>query len=341
MVDGTRKEIYSHFSVGSAHQEIRVPINNQSIAGYSANNAQIISIVNAYDAKELKSISRELTFDRSWDERSGYGTRQILTVPISYTKYVVGVLQLINKKSEDRFSEEDRDSAVEMLTEHDSIIVQLVNKIITDAHQKNSSDIHIEPYPGKEGADPDVIMVGEMRDHETVSTGIEASLTGHLVFSTLHTNSAPETLVRLLDMGMDPFNFADAFLGVLAQRLVRTFCPSCKEPYHPSPAEYDILAGSYDGDFDALGFSHTGDLVLHRAKGCENCNHSGYKGRAAIIELLEGTHEIRTLIQNKAPVEKIREQAVRDGMTTLMQDGIRKVLLGITDIQQVRMVCIR
>jgi type II secretory ATPase GspE/PulE/Tfp pilus assembly ATPase PilB-like protein len=190
-------------------------------------------------------------------------------------------------------------------------------------------------------ADPDVIMVGEMRDRETASTGIEASLTGHLVFSTLHTNSAPETLVRLLDMGMDPFNFADALLGVLAQRLVRTFCHSCKEPYHPSPAEYDILAQSYDGDFAAMGFSYTEDLVLHRAKGCERCNQSGYKGRTAIIELLEGTHEIRALIQSKAPVEKIREQAVRDGMTTLMQDGIRKVFLGITDIQQVRMVCIR
>lgn len=707
VVDGTRKEIYSRFSVGSAHQEIRVPITNQSIAGYSANNAQIISIVNAYDAGELKSISRELTFDRSWDERTGYVTRQILAVPIAYTKYVVGVLQLINKKGGDRFSDEDRNSAVEMakvlgiaffnqkkmaqkkpkrtkfdylihnniisqkeletaisrardkrlpiekvfiqdmkvrkddvgrsvayyyhceyvpfnnnypipgellaklkraylrnnlwvplsregdkikvlidnpqrldkidaiksllsaekyefavglredilqfldyfyetqraagggsiddiinrmdlddleeaesgiemLTEDDSIIVQLVNKIITDAHQKNSSDIHIEPYPGKEGAevrlrvdgvcrkyqtvpyhyrralvsrikimadldiserrkpqdgkikfnkfggpnielrvatvptvggeedvilrilgsaeplpldalglnarnhqllldtiskpygiflvvgptgsgktttlhsilahinkperkiwtaedpveitqrglrqvqvvpkigfdfaaamrsflraDPDVIMVGEMRDHETVSTGIEASLTGHLVLSTLHTNSAPETLVRLLDMGMDPFNFADALLGVVAQRLVRTFCPSCKEPYHPSAAEYDILAGAYDGNFEALGFSYTEDLSFYKAKGCEKCNQTGFKGRTAIIELLEGTHAIQALIQNKAPVEKIREQAVEDGMTTLMQDGIRKVFLGMTDFQQVRTVCIR
>jgi hypothetical protein len=114
VVDGKAKEIYSRFSAGSAHQEIRLPINNQSVAGYTANNAQIISIVNAYDDKELKSISKELTFDRSWDERSGYATRQILAVPISYTKYVVGVLQLINKKSGHRFSDEDQNSAVEM-----------------------------------------------------------------------------------------------------------------------------------------------------------------------------------------------------------------------------------
>jgi len=190
-------------------------------------------------------------------------------------------------------------------------------------------------------ADPDVIMVGEMRDHETVSTGIEASLTGHLVFSTLHTNSAPETIVRLLDMGMDPFNFADAILGVLAQRLVRTFCKSCKEPYHPSRSEYDTLERSYEGDFAALGFPYTDDLVLHRAKGCDKCNQSGYKGRTSIIELLDGTDPIKALIQSKATVEKIREQAVRDGMTTLMQDGIRKVFLGLTDIQQVRRVCIK
>jgi type II secretory ATPase GspE/PulE/Tfp pilus assembly ATPase PilB-like protein len=707
VVDGKKKEIYSRFSVGDLHQEIRVPITNKSIAGYTANNAQTINIVNAYDINELSRVDKELTFDASWDERSGYRTKQILTVPISYKKYVIGVLQLINKKSGDRFRLEDQNSAVEManvlgiaffnqkklaqkrskrtkfdylinnniiterelenaisiardkklsiesifinkmkvrkedvgrsladyyncdyvpfdgnypipgelvaklkhvylksnlwvplskqdgkikilidnpqrldkidsikpllpaehyefavglkedivqfldyffgtrriggegsiddilnkmdaeeqddpeggvemLTEDDSIIVQLVNKMITDAHHKNCSDIHIEPYPGKEGAeirlridgicqkyqtipyhyrralvsrikimadldiserrkpqdgkikfkrfggtdvelrvatvptvggeedvvlrilaagepipltamgmngrnynlllsmiskpygivlvvgptgsgktttlhsilahinkperkiwtaedpveitqrglrqvqvlpkigfdfaaamrsflraDPDVIMVGEMRDHETVSTGIEASLTGHLVFSTLHTNNAPETIVRLLDMGMDPFNFADAIIGVLAQRLVRTFCKSCKEPYHPSRSDYDTMARAYDGDFAALGFPYTDDLVLHRAKGCDKCNQTGYKGRTAIMELLDGTDEIKALIQSKANVERIREQAIRDGMATLMQDGVRKVFLGITDIQEVRKVCIK
>jgi type II secretory ATPase GspE/PulE/Tfp pilus assembly ATPase PilB-like protein len=705
VVDGKRKEVYSRFAAG-AIQEIRVPINNRSLAGYTANNAQITNIVNAYDAHELKLIDRELGFDRSWDEKSKYMTKQILTVPIFYKKYVIGVLQLINKKGGDRFSVEDQTSAVEMakvlgiaffnqkkmaqqrakrtkfdyltdnniitetelenaismararnvtiesiflkemkvrkddvgrsiaqyyncdyvpfdsnfpipgdllaklkpmylrnnlwvplgkvdgkvkilidnpqrldrvdsiksllpaegyefavglredilhfldyfyggprmqdegsideilnkmdvqeqeeidagaemLTENDSIIVQLVNKVITDAQKKNCSDIHIEPYPGKEGAeirlrvdgqcqkyqtvpyhyrkalvsrlkimadldiserrkpqdgkikfkkfgpldielrvasiptvggeedvvmrilqagepiplanmglnerdynlllniiskpygivlcvgptgsgktttlhsvlahinkpetkiwtaedpveitqrglrqvqvlpkigfdfaaamrsflraDPDVIMVGEMRDHETVSTGIEASLTGHLVFSTLHTNSAPETIVRLLDMGMDPFNFADALLGVLAQRLVRTLCKNCKEPYHPSRADYDTLVRSYAGNFDALGFPYTDDLVLHKAKGCEKCNN-GYRGRTAIVELLEGSDEVKALIQSKAVMERIREEAVKEGMTTLMQDGIRKVFLGLTDIQQVRKVCIK
>jgi len=190
-------------------------------------------------------------------------------------------------------------------------------------------------------ADPDVIMVGEMRDHETVATGIEASLTGHLVFSTLHTNSAPETITRLLDMGMDPFNFADALLGVLAQRLARTLCKSCKEAYHPSREEYDNLVRAYDGDFEALGYSYTDDLTLYRANGCDTCNNTGYKGRTALVEILDGTDEMKSLIQGKARMEDLRKQAVKDGMTTLMQDGIRKVFLGVTDLQQVRKVCIK
>jgi type II secretory ATPase GspE/PulE/Tfp pilus assembly ATPase PilB-like protein len=190
-------------------------------------------------------------------------------------------------------------------------------------------------------ADPDVIMVGEMRDHETVSTGIEASLTGHLVFSTLHTNSAPETITRLLDMGMDPFNFADALLGVLAQRLVRTLCKECKEAYHPDQEEYDNLVRLYNGDFDALGFPYNEDFTLKRANGCDKCNNTGYKGRTAIVELLDGTDEMKSLIQGKAMMETLRQQAIKDGMTSLMQDGIRRVLLGETDIQQVRKVCIK
>ena len=189
-------------------------------------------------------------------------------------------------------------------------------------------------------ADPDVIMVGEMRDHETVSTGIEASLTGHLVFSTLHTNSAPETITRLLDMGMDPFNFADALLGVLAQRLVRTLC-SCKERYHPDRQEFDILIRAYAGDFDALNLEYNDDFYLYRAKGCPQCNNSGYKGRTGIHELLAGTDEMKACIQNQAKMEELRAQAVKDGMTTLMQDGIRKVYLGYTTLTEVRKVCIK
>ncbi len=707
VVEGKKKEIYSRFKSADVQREIRVSINNQSIAGYTANTVQTVNIANAYDRDELSKINKDLFFDRSWDESSGYLTKQILSLPILYKKYVIGVLQLINKKNGDSFTQEDQDSAEEMakvlgiaiynqmklsqtekkrtkfdyliknniitekelekaikmareknepiesifinslkvrkeevgrslgeyyeceyvpydsnapipgellsklkrvylkrnlwvplgweegkvkilidnperldkidsakalipaegyefavglkedilqyleyfygtpqdvnegsideilgkldsdsdedlddagemLTEDDSAIVQLVNKIITDAYQKNSSDIHIEPYPGKLGAeirfridgtchvyqtipyhykraivsrikimsdldiaerrkpqdgkikfkrfspldielrvasvptvggeedvvmrvltsgeplpldamglnerdlsllikmitkpygivlcvgptgsgktttlhaalghinkpdkkiwtaedpveitqrglrqvqvlpkigfdfaaamrsflraDPDVIMVGEMRDKETTETGIEASLTGHLVFSTLHTNSAPETISRLLEMGMDPFNFADAILGILAQRLIRTLCKSCKEAYHPTRAEYDALVRAYEGDFDALGFPFSDDLTLYRPNGCNKCNNSGYKGRTAIAELLDGTDAMKSLIQGKARMEQLREQAVKDGMTTLMQDGIRKVFLGLTDLQEVRRVCIK
>jgi type II secretory ATPase GspE/PulE/Tfp pilus assembly ATPase PilB-like protein len=190
-------------------------------------------------------------------------------------------------------------------------------------------------------ADPDVIMVGEMRDHETVSTGIEASLTGHLVFSTLHTNSAPETVTRLLDMGMDPFNFADAILGVLAQRLVRTLCKDCKEQYHPSQEEFDNMVRAYEGDFDALGISYDNDLFLYKPNGCNNCGNTGYRGRTGIHELLVGTDDMKTLIQSRAKMEDLRKQAIKDGMATLMQDGIRKVFNGETDLIQVRKVCIK
>ena len=190
-------------------------------------------------------------------------------------------------------------------------------------------------------ADPDVIMVGEMRDMETAATGIEASLTGHLVFSTLHTNTAPETIVRLLDMGMDPFNFADALLGVLAQRLVRTLCTECREAYHPERQEYAALEKFYEKDLESLGFPYRDDLRLFRAEGCTRCGSCGYRGRTGLHELLVGTDEVKSLIQGRARMEDIRRQAVKDGMTTLMEDGIRKTLLGQTDLFQVRRVCIR
>jgi type II secretory ATPase GspE/PulE/Tfp pilus assembly ATPase PilB-like protein len=168
-------------------------------------------------------------------------------------------------------------------------------------------------------ADPDVIMIGEMRDHETAAIGIEASLTGHLVFSTLHTNSAPETITRLIDMDIDPFNFADALLGVLAQRLVRTLCKHCKETYNPPQEEFDELAKAYGPSFPELGFQYGPELALYRPKGCDECNHTGYKGRTGLHELLMGTDEVKTLIQRKALMEEIREQAIRDGMKTLYQ----------------------
>jgi type II secretory ATPase GspE/PulE/Tfp pilus assembly ATPase PilB-like protein len=706
MVDGIKRQIVSKFKTGNEVSEIRVPIRNDSIAGYCAASWKMINITNAYDESELKKVSPSLTFDKSWDEKTGYKTNQVLVAPVSYNKYLLGVIQLINKKSGRLFTQEDQSSVQEIakvlgiaffnkqkakqkrrptkfdylianniitekdleqaistsrkikksvesilvselqvtrddigkslavyyktrfipydekmvipgdtlqglrasflknnifvpvsqtgnrvviamenpdylpardtirrlipgkefeycvalkedifrmidlffdvkrsedagwsiedilrqfepskdedaedeekVSEEDSAIVKMVNKMIIDAYNRNASDIHIEPRHGKnnthiriridgacqlyqtvpskykraivsrikimsdldiaerrlpqdgkikfkkyapldielrvatmptaggnedvvmrllaagepmplekmamsernyrvfmemiqkpygivlvvgptgsgkttmlhaalhvinkpetkiwtaedpveitqEGlrqvqvqpkigfdfatamraflrADPDVIMVGEMRDHETVSTGIEASLTGHLVFSTLHTNSAPETITRLLDMGMDPFNFADALLGVLAQRLVRTLCKDCKEAYNPPSEEYDALVRSYAGDFDALGFQYNTDLVLYKPKGCAKCGNTGYKGRTGIHEIIVGTDPLKSLIQGRAKMEEIREQAIKDGMTTLMQDGIRKTLLGMTDLMQVRKVCIK
>ena len=192
-------------------------------------------------------------------------------------------------------------------------------------------------------ADPDVIMVGEMRDEETASIGIEASLTGHLVFSTLHTNSAPETVTRLLEMGLDPHNFADSFLGVLAQRLMRKLCPHCKEGYHPSQKEFEEYIEEYGPEqFKRLGLTYNDDLILYRPKGCEQCGNSGYKGRIGIHELLINTVEIQELIKQRASTEKIRQEAIqKNGMTTLKQDGMLKFFQGITDIKEVRRVCIK
>jgi type II secretory ATPase GspE/PulE/Tfp pilus assembly ATPase PilB-like protein len=191
-------------------------------------------------------------------------------------------------------------------------------------------------------ADPDVIMVGEMRDHETAATGIEASLTGHLVFSTLHTNSAPETIVRLLDMDIDPFNFADALLGILAQRLVRTLCKDCKEAYVPGQEEFAELMQEYGLEhWEKLGIRYSPEFTLYRPKGCPKCGGSGYRGRMGIHELLLGTDEMKRLIQKRKPVEEMRKQAMLDGMTTLLQDGIQKVIQGVADFKQVRAVCIK
>ncbi|MBU1170003.1 MAG: GspE/PulE family protein [Proteobacteria bacterium] len=192
-------------------------------------------------------------------------------------------------------------------------------------------------------ADPDVIMVGEMRDKETTHIGIEASLTGHLVFSTLHTNSAPESITRLLDMGMDPFNFADAILCILAQRLVRTLCPDCKKSYTPTKQEYDELVREYGPEeFEKfVKIPYSDQLLLHKPEGCDACNNTGYRGRMGLHELLMGTDEMKKMIQGKAKMDDLRNQAVSDGMTTLKQDGIAKIFEGRCDLLQVRKVCIK
>jgi type II secretory ATPase GspE/PulE/Tfp pilus assembly ATPase PilB-like protein len=703
IVDGIKKELVSRVKSGDEISEIRVPISTASLSGYVAYKGRLINIKNVYDDKELAAIDAKLTFDKTWDQKSGFRTRQALVVPVTFQKYLMGAIQVMNRKDGKPFAEQDETAVQEMakilgialfnqkrmvkarpgkfdylmenglltqkeldkailearktrqdlelllmknykvsrqdigkalshyyktpfaeynertpipgellrglkvpfmkknywipigkdgekvivaidnpyhiqktdmikplfpgkgllfyvalkedirkyidlffqdkkgqssideiigqltveeeeideaqkaVTEEDSAIVKLVNKIILDAYARNASDIHIEPYPGKKNtevrfrvdgacqlyqtvpysyraaivsrikimsdldiaerrkpqdgkikfkkyggkdielrvatvptaggledvvmrilaagepisldkmgfskrnyenfvgvitkpygiifvcgptgsgktttlhsalgyinkpdvkiwtaedpveitqaglrqvqvqhkigfdfaaamraflrADPDVVMVGEMRDKETTHIGIEASLTGHLVFSTLHTNSAPESITRLLDMGMDPFNFADAILGILAQRLVRTLCNSCKKPYNPSQEEYNELVREYGPeDFEKMDIPYSNDLVLYKATGCPECNNTGYRGRMGLHELLMGTDEMKKLIQLKAKMEDIRDQAIKDGMTTLKQDGVEKVFAGHADLLQVRRVCIK
>ncbi len=705
VVDGIKRELVSRFKSGNEIAEIRIPVDKNSIAGYSAYTQKLINIADVYDDKELARIDPDLKFDKSWDQQTGFRTRQVLVYPIIFQKYLMGALQLINRKDKTPFTKDDERSVQELakiigiaiynqkrmasrarrtkydyllenhlltqrelskavsearqrnesveevliknyripkteigeslsryykvpfvafnsscpipgellqglkvpfmrnnfwvplrnedgrpviaiddphdlkrideikalfpgkklkfvvslkqdildfiklfthdekemaeidqilsqlqeeteeieeaessVGEEDSAVVQLVNKIILDAYARGASDIHIEPYPGKENtqvrirvdgsctvyqtipfnyknavvsrikimadldiaerrlpqdgkikfkkyggkdielrvatiptqggledvvmrilaagepipldkigfskrnyenflsavvkpyglilvcgptgsgktttlhsalsyinktetkiwtaedpveitqkglrqvqvkpkigfdfaaamraflrADPDVIMVGEMRDKETTHIGIEASLTGHLVFSTLHTNSAPESITRLLDMGMDPFNFADAIICIMAQRLVRTLCKDCKKPYTPSKGEYEELMREYGvEEFEKnVNIPYSDDLVLYKANGCEMCNGTGYRGRMGIHELLMGTEEMKKLIQRKAKMEEIRDQALADGMTTLKQDGIEKIFQGHTDLLQVRKVCIK
>jgi type II secretory ATPase GspE/PulE/Tfp pilus assembly ATPase PilB-like protein len=200
-------------------------------------------------------------------------------------------------------------------------------------------------------ADPDVIMVGEIRDEETAKTAVEASLTGHLVMSTLHTNSAPETVTRLLDMGMDPFNFADSLLAILAQRLVRRLCPNCLVSRPATPEETNELLSDYLNAFggeptpserDAVLAAWTrrhgkdGQLQTHTCPGCKQCGDSGFKGRVGLHELMVISRELRHLIQTGARAEALQTTALRQGMRTLRQDGIDKVLAGLTTIDEVR-----
>jgi type II secretory ATPase GspE/PulE/Tfp pilus assembly ATPase PilB-like protein len=704
VLDGKKRELVSRFKSGNEIEEIRISMSNSSISGCSAFKKKLINIKNVYDDSELAAIDPELKFDKRWDKKMGFRTQQVLVVPIIFKKFLLGVIQLINRRGGGSFTRIDEQSATEManilgialynqkrmakarpnkfdyfvhnhiltqreldkaiadaragkapvetvlmsdfkiskkdigkslsqfyqvpfveydpniaipvglmsnlkvsfmlknvwvplkmedgkiviaidnpgdlqkigeiktlflnkrlsfrvalkqdilafihrftrkerklasrsqilsefkskeveiedeefvLYEKDSAIVQLVNKIIIDAYKHRASDIHIEPYPGKmntririrvDGAcrlfesipyslrdkivsrikimadldiverrkpqdgkikfkryggpdielrvatvptqggvedvvlrildagepiplgkigfskrnynnfvgaitqphglvfvcgptgsgktttlhsamayinttdtkiwtaedpveisqkglrqvqvkpkigftfasamraflrsDPDVIMLGEMRDKETASIGIEASLTGHLVLSTLHTNSAPESITRLLDMGMDPFNFSDAILCILAQRLVRTFCIHCRRPHHLSKEAYEELVreyGSFDQFQEDIHIPYTGELVLNKPGGCERCYNTGYAGRMALHELLLGTDEMKKLIQTSSPVEVIRNQAKKDGMKTLKQDGIAKIFGGYCDLLQIRKVCI-
>ncbi|ABB31103.1 type II secretion system protein E [Geobacter metallireducens RCH3] len=189
--------------------------------------------------------------------------------------------------------------------------------------------------------DPDVIMVGEMRDEETASIAVEASLTGHLVLSTLHTNSAPETVTRLLEIGLDPFSFSDSLICIVAQRLARRLCEECREVYRPDRQELaEIIAEYGEEQFAATGLVGN-ELVLARAVGCPSCGQTGYRGRLGIHEVLECTDGLKSLIKKRSETELIRRLAMDEGMTTLRQDGILKVLQGLTDIHEVRKVCLK
>ena len=200
-------------------------------------------------------------------------------------------------------------------------------------------------------ADPDVILIGEMRDEETARIAIEASLTGHLVLSTLHTNSAPESITRLLEMGLDPFNFSDSLLAILAQRLVRRLCVACRQPH---PADNDTLlamASQYLASGvqntpearaaqvarwrSSYGSSSGGTVTLWQRQGCSQCDGHGYRGRLGIHELMQSDDAIRQHIRQRASATEIRHSALQAGMRTLRQDGMEKVLQGLTDMPEV------
>ncbi len=175
--------------------------------------------------------------------------------------------------------------------------------------------------------DPDIVMIGETRDSETAQIAIQAALTGHLVLSTIHTNSAPATITRLIDMGIESFLIASSVVGVIGQRLVRRLCPSCKESYTPSPQLLKSI-----GIKDALSSKHT---LFYRAKGCDECSSLGYKGRLSLFEVMVMSDDIAKLTMERAATMVIRKQAMKDGMTLLIQDGIRKVEQGLTSIEEV------
>ncbi|MHC4066786.1 MAG: GspE/PulE family protein [Planctomycetota bacterium] len=177
--------------------------------------------------------------------------------------------------------------------------------------------------------DPDIIMVGEIRDLETAEMAVQASLTGHLVLSTLHTNDAPASITRLMDMGVEPFLISSSVIAVLAQRLGRRICPNCKEPYKP-PAEALRRVG--------FGVEDVENVVFYRGRGCEHCRHTGYRGRTGVFELMVLNEEIQDLTVKRAPLSEVRNAALAHGMKTLKQDGFQKVLEGQTTVEEIMRV---
>ncbi len=177
--------------------------------------------------------------------------------------------------------------------------------------------------------DPDVIMVGEVRDEETARIAVQAALTGHLVFSTLHTNDSASALTRLIDMGVEPYLLTSSITAILAQRLVRRICPHCREVYEPTEFENQVLQ------------EYTGERrEVYKGKGCSECLNTGYLGRIGVFELLTLTGKLRQMVQQKASSEEIKAEAVKDGMITLRQDGINRVLAGDTTVSEIVRVTI-
>jgi type IV pilus assembly protein PilB len=174
--------------------------------------------------------------------------------------------------------------------------------------------------------DPNIILVGEIRDFETAEIAVKAALTGHLVLSTLHTNDAPSTVNRLMNMGIEPFLVASSVNLICAQRLVRRICSNCKAP-HPTPAPALIQAG--------FGPDDAQNVTPQKGNGCEKCNNTGYKGRVGLYEVMEVTEELRELVLVGASALELRRKAIDDGMITLRQSGLRKVKEGVTTIEEV------
>jgi type II secretory ATPase GspE/PulE/Tfp pilus assembly ATPase PilB-like protein len=197
-------------------------------------------------------------------------------------------------------------------------------------------------------ADPDIIMIGEIRDAETARIAIEASLTGHLVLSTLHTNNASESVVRLLDLGMDPMNFADSLLGLVAQRLVRALCPQCAHERALDEVAWAALLEEYREGSDmplslaqdrllaAAGVDSPAEVRMRHAVGCDHCGGKGYKGRLGIYEILQNSRSIKQLVQQRARPTEIYDLAVREGMHSLRHDALEKVVQGRIDLKQAR-----
>jgi len=223
-------------------------------------------------------------------------------------------------------------AALDKINSPDKKIITIEDPV--EYQLRGVNQIHVKPKIGLTFAaglrhivrqDPDVIMVGEIRDLETADISIHAALTGHLVFSTLHTNDAPGAITRLLDMGAEPFLVSSVLEGVLAQRLVRLICAACRVPYEPEPKELRSVG------IEAM----PAGVSLYRGKGCADCRGTGYRGRTGVYEFLPMTEEVRSLTLRKAPGHEIRQRAVAAGMTTLRHDGWAKCCAGVTTIDEV------